>query len=80
MPWKEKSVVNQRLEFVTRALRGHAPLAERLPGVRDLAQDRLQVEGAFPPQAGFLRWRMTRVGPSVVPMPCPSRWSVKSCG
>ena len=41
MPWKECSVMDERLRFVARLLDGEA-MTRCLPGVRHLAQDRLQ--------------------------------------
>ena len=41
MPWKECSVMEERLRFVARLLEGEA-MSDVVPGVRHLAQDRLQ--------------------------------------
>ena len=41
MPWRECSVMEERLRFVARLLDGEG-MSGGVPGVRDLAQDRLQ--------------------------------------
>jgi len=41
MPWRESSVMEERLRFVARLLEGEG-MSELLPGVRHFAQGRLQ--------------------------------------
>jgi hypothetical protein len=42
MPWKECSVMDERLRFVARLLDRRIDVPTVLPGVRDFPQDRLQ--------------------------------------
>jgi hypothetical protein len=71
MPWKEGHVVDERVRFVARLLDGEK-MAVLCPGVRDLAQDRIQDLRAAP---GHRDYRTPFAPTTACPLPRRTRSS-----